>query len=148
MYIYRIYVTKSGSIKVYHSYSELLSKRLDYWEAIHRTTFDRFSLFLEQVKESERNLEIFHGMPYESLRGAHLIYGSIWEMREGIANPRMRQAILDGEVKFVVKIEAETRMTRIFTSDTEGYLYSFKTYQLRHNFFGGAIMEDPITSFG
>jgi hypothetical protein len=146
MYIHRIYVAKSGSIKVYHSYLELIVKRTEYWQAIHETTYDRFTIFLEQVKEQERNLERLYNMPHNSLRGAHLVFGSGREMREGIASPRMREAILNGEIKFVVKIVAETRRASIFTSDAEGDLYSFRTYQLRHNFFGGAIMDDPITS--
>ena len=148
MFIHRIYVSKSGSIKIYHGYLELLTKRLEYWAAIHPVTYSRFCTHLKLVRQQEKALEQLYSLPRGSLKGAHFIYGSGREMREALSNSRARAAIVNGDVKFVIRLCAETRKVEVFTSDEEGDLSTFKIYTLRHNFFGGAIMDDPITSAG
>ena len=148
MFIHRIYVSKSGAIKVYHGYLELLEKRLEYWSQLHPTTYQRFQNYLHLVRQQEKALELLYNMPRGSLKGAHFIYGSGREMREAIASAQTRAAIINGTIKFEIKLTAETRRVKVFTIDEDGDLSFFRIYTLRHNFFGGAIMEDPITSAG
>jgi len=147
MNIHRIYVSKSGSVKVYHSYLELITRRKEYWSEINQNVYDRFIIHMKHVRDQEKGLEALYRLPRGSLKGAHFIYGSGRDMREGLASHRIRQSLINGGLKFVIKLEAETREVKVFLSDDDGELQTFRNYKLSHNFFGGAIMDDPITSF-
>jgi len=148
MYIHRIYVSKSGSTKVYHGYLELIGKRLDYWQQLHGVMYVRFKIHLDHVRQQEKALERLYNFEKGDLKGAHFVMGSGREMREKFANPRFREALKNGDLRFVIYLEAETRQVKVFTKDDQGELYTFNEYKLSHNFFGGAIMDDPITSVG
>jgi len=133
---------------VFHSYLEFITKRTEYWATNHEPSYQRLLTHLSIVDQQEKALELLYRLPSNSVEGAHLVYGSIREMREAVRDEATRTALLDGTLRFVIRITADTRNVEVCTMNQYGDLNSFKTYKLSHNFYGVAIMEDPIVSVG
>jgi hypothetical protein len=148
MYIHRILTNRSGKIRVYHSYLEFINAKREYWAANHEASYQQLRNHIRLVNGSEKALEELYKLPDGSLQGTHLVYGSIREMREAVSNEATRTALINGTLRFVINIIAETRMVKVCTMDQHGDLSIFREYQLTHNFYGVAIMEDPIVSVG
>lgn len=148
MHIYRIIVNRTGNIKVFHSYLEFITRRTEYWAANHEPSYQRLLTHLSIVDQQEKALEVLYRLPRGSLEGAHLVYGSGRDMREAVRDENTRTALLDGTLRFVIRITADTRNVEVCTMDQYNDLKTFRMYRLGHNLYGVAIMEDPIVSVG
>ena len=144
MRIIRVYVSRSGSTQVYTSYNQFLLTKVNYWKAMNPNDYRRLVIHLNHIRQQEKSLEALYNLPYRTCKGAHLVYGSSRAMREAFVDPQFRQTLINDEPRFIIKIQAETRLTRVFKRDDGGGLQWLRNYQLTHNFFGPALMEDPI----
>lgn len=98
---------------------------------------------LDLVHEHERRFEQLHEMPLNKLRGAHLIFGTLRDMRIKMNNAELKHKIRNDFIKFYVDITAETRYVSIQAEDYNSReKYHFGNHQIRHNFYGIAIMDD------
>lgn len=145
MLITQITILKGGGTTIFPTYNLMLEAKRAYWEATRSDKFQQFEKHHELIHESERCLEMLYSFEPEKLKGAHLIFGSIVKMRKAFRDDHLRDIIRNDQAEFSVKIGAETRfVTSRLTDHTDNSTRLYATYQIRHNFYGIAIMEDPI----
>jgi hypothetical protein len=129
----------------YPDYDQMIQEKREYWEITNQDTAKRFKLHHELIQASEESLERLYGFEKGQLKGAQLIYGSIRDMREALADEQLREKIRNDQVTFVIKIG-----TRYVGSEMTDYTLLtsriIATYQIRHNFYGIATIEDPVVS--
>lgn len=118
-----------------------------YWQVADANKYMQFSLHLNLLHDQEKQLERLYLLPENILRGANLIFGSIYEMRRQISEAELRNKITQQRIQFVIKIDVVTSEVRVYEWKN-GNPVNFYHYALSHGFFGRLIHNHPITNPG
>ncbi len=140
-----INICSDGEYWDYSTYHSFRTSRLVRALSLDVNRHSQLCRHLNHIHLSEMALEIKYGLPRGLLKGSHLIFGTIRDLREGLADDYLRSQIKEELIMFRVEIETETRKVRVFTSATEDGTYTlFKEYILRHDFYGMATTDGEI----
>lgn len=147
MKIRKIFVVRGTRLETYENYMALISRKRIYWQAMQPEKYQQLKAHLIIVHGSEYRLEDRYQLPRYSLKGANLIFGSIRDMREAMTNAEFRRKVSNDEIVFLVKLDAVTRIVNVYTEE-DSVLAHYKQYQISHNFFGPALIADPVAEPG
>jgi len=149
MYFRRIKITRGSRILQFTSYTMMITARRAYWHGICTDRYQQLQTHLEIMHQSEQHLEQLYRLPEGTLRGAHLVFGSIRSMREALTDEYLRFKIKNDLIRFHVHLEADTRNVTVTAEhDGNGNWQIFRVYKIGHNFYGIALIEDPIAPVG
>lgn len=137
MKIVEVNINKRNVALSFPDYHSMIESRKAYWASINREKYEQMIAHLNIVHEHERKLEQFHDMPAGQLRGAHLAFGALRDMRVAMNNAELRHKIRNDFIKFYVTITSETRYVEVQAEDyNSGTKYHFGSYQMKFNFYG------------
>jgi len=152
MKIETITVVRNYEKSVFDSVTQFIQMRRTYWqeESIIPSMSHQSKLFedyLEIIFHAEKSLEQLYQFPTKKLEGAHLIFGSIREMREALASSVIRHQIRHDLINFRITIAADARDVTVQAETNNDNIWStFRAYKISHNFYGVGYTRDPIAT--
>lgn len=139
MHITRIVLNNN---MIYSDYDIMVLDKLQYWDRENPEVARYLRKHQEFIDASEETLEKIHGLDKGMLRGAHLIYGSITDMRKALDNAELRSIIKSNQAEFLVNIgtrHVEVKMHHYAQNNTR----NIANYQIEHNFFNMPRIRNP-----
>lgn len=103
--------------------------------------------YYKHVHEAEQALARRYSIPFTKLKGANLLFGSIYELRRELTDEVLRNKIKNDLIWFRVNIMADIREVRVYSVESmhpDSTYTLFRTYRIRHDFFGASVTGDPI----
>jgi len=130
----------------YHSlYIHSINQALAVSEARHTLACQHY----KHIHEAEQALSRLYSIPFNKIKGATLVFGTIANLRRELTDRAIRHKIKNNLIWFRVNIMTEIREVRVYATgdaNPNSTFTLFKSYTINHDFFGTSILGDPIVT--
>jgi hypothetical protein len=126
-------------ILTFANYNALYHSRLTQALQISHNKYDQVRRHFGHLREADTALGQLYSIPTLKILAAHILFGTIRDLRKGMMSRVLRYKIAQDLIWFRVIIITETKEVKVYSAGVPGSSATytlFNQYKIRHDFYG------------